>query len=498
MELVFLALSPVILLLLGIFLFKKSLFFVAPFVFLYSVFLGVFYWDIERSYLVSVFLKGFLVSFDIVLIIFGAIFFLNYLRLAGFLDKIQDAIFSVSSNRGVLAIIIVWFFGSFIEGIAGFGTPAAITAPLLVVLGFPAVVAVIIALVGNSTAVIFGAVGTPFRVGFSGLDVSFVSQTAALINLVAGLLVPFFIIGIIVFHERGDFKNFSKLVPFALWSGLCFLVPYYLLSYLGFEFPSLLGAIIGLVIVIFSTKKGWFVPENDVHSNVKKTKKVSFSLRDFSPYLLLVLFLFLGKYSLPSWVLRINDSVTHSFSLFNPGFIFLLTVFIVHLFFKFKFSVLFNSFNKSYRVLWRPFVIIFFITGFVQLLILSKFNLSNSPGMLDSLSVLFSNNFLIVLAPFVGAFGSFLSGSATVSNLLFASLLFESAASVGFLGFLVLALQVVGAGVGNMVSLSNIIAAEATVHLKNKELVILKGVLVPALIYLVVVVLFGLLLSVIL
>jgi lactate permease len=486
-----LSLAPILLLISLLLILRKPLFIAAPISFLYALLIAVSTWAVRQEYVFASLFKAFFVSFDIILIIFGAILFLEYLKSSGLIKKIEARFSSISSDMRGQAIIIIWFFGSFIEGTAGFGSPAAITAPFLVAIGFPALLAVILALVGNSTAVVFGAVGTPIRIGFVGLDVSSVSVVAAFINLFAGLLVPLLIIGVMTYYQKKPFKYFSEAIPFALWSGLCFLIPYFLLSFLGPEFPSLLGPIIGLFIVSFSVKKNLFVPKR---GGVKKSVRVKSSFFDFSPYFILIGLLLAGKYVLPSLSVNIVQGVSHSLSFYNPGFLFLLSIVLSSVFFV-RFNDFKLKFNKTFSLLLYPFISIFFITSLVQLLILSGYNNSNLGSMLDVIiSSLLNNNYLL-FSPLIGAFGSFLSGSATVSNLLFGALQFESALILGLSTVLILALQVVGAGIGNMVSLTNIVAAQATVKLKNEENSILKGTIVPALIYLVFVTIFGLILS---
>ncbi len=484
----FIAGSPILLLVL-LLLFRRPLFIVAPIVFVYTLLISFFYWFVFKDFIVASFFKSFFVAFDILLIIFGALLFLDYLKKTGRIERIEKKLVGISSDRRVQAIIIVWFFGSFIEGMAGFGTPAAITAPLLVAIGFPAILAVVLALIGNSTAVVFGAVGTPINVGFAGLDTLFVSELSAFINLFAGLLVPLLLVWTINVYEKKSFKDLWGMVPFSLWAGLCFLLPYFLLSFIGPEFPSLLGSVIGLFIVIFTTKKGLFVPKESVS---KSSFFDNSALRDFFPYILLVVFLLLGKYVMPSISLLFAEGVSHSFSFNNPGFIFFFTIAVLSVFSK-KFVGFFSSVEKSLKTLFYPFIAVLFITGIVQLLIVSSNNFSNLPGMLDQLTIFLLNDVFLIFSPILGVFGSFLSGSATVSNILFGALQVNAAQIIGVSGFLVLALQVVGAGIGNMLSLTNIVAAQATVNLKGMELIILKRTLVPALIYLLVVIIIGLL-----
>ena len=110
-------------------------------------------------------MKGLLIAGELLYIIFGAILLLNTLRYSGGLRIIRRSFENISSDRRIQVIIVAWLFGSFIEGAAGFGTPAAVAVPLLVGLGFPPLAAVVAGMMIQSTPVSFGAVGTPILVG---------------------------------------------------------------------------------------------------------------------------------------------------------------------------------------------------------------------------------------------------------------------------------------------------------------------------------------------
>ena len=86
---------------------------------------------------------GLLVALEIGLLVFGALLFYNYLKEDGFIQQLENALQQFSTNKLVIAILLAFFFGSFVEGVSGFGTPAMIFAPLLLGLGFPAYLAAI-------------------------------------------------------------------------------------------------------------------------------------------------------------------------------------------------------------------------------------------------------------------------------------------------------------------------------------------------------------------
>ena len=125
-------------------------------------------WDIPAKYIIASTIQGLFITFDILYIIFGAIILLNLLKYSRAIMVIREGFTNITEDRRIQVIIIAWLFGSFLEGAAGFGTPAAIVAPLLVGLGFPTFCAVMLGMMVQSTAVTFGAVGTPVLVGITG------------------------------------------------------------------------------------------------------------------------------------------------------------------------------------------------------------------------------------------------------------------------------------------------------------------------------------------
>jgi lactate permease len=437
-----LALTPILLIVFLLLFLKKPLTIAAPITFFYTLLISIFIWKQNYDYIFGSLTKGTLVAIDISIIIFGAILFLEFLKQTKILDSIEKHLNKISPDKRIQTILLVWFFGSFIEGTAGFGTPIAIIAPLLVGIGFPAIKAVVLALIGNSTAVAFGAVGTPIRIGLTGLDISNVVFYTAGINLIAGIIVPMLLLFVLVKPMKKSNKDIIEAIPFAIWAGLCFTIPYFLASFLGQEFPSLLGPLIGLAIIILTIKKGFLVPKNiwTFKSSKKKYAKMSLT-HSFLPYLILILLLIIGKFVLPSFPFTIINGIDHSINFFNPGLIFILTVIISMLFYKF-FSHDFSKISKySFKVLVKPFIAILFIVSFVQIMIHSGVNSSGLPSIISILAQSISNPFLPIISPFVGIFGAFITGSATVSTILFGGFQASSAISLGYNVGIILALH---------------------------------------------------------
>ncbi len=262
-------------------------------------------------------------------------------------------------------------FGGFIEGAAGFGTPAALAAPLLLALGFPALAAVMVALVANSTAVSFGAVGTPTLIGLgTSLNLPEINESlgandltygefirqagvwTSFLHIIPGILVPLIMTVMLTrfFGSRKSIKDGLRIWPYAIFAGLSFVIPYVLVArFLGPEFPSILGGLSGMLILIPATRAGFLVPKDkwdfpDRHHWDQKwmgtidpgreeiaTSRVPL-IKAWIPYSLIAFFLILTRLAyLPvsSWVrsvsLEINNLFTTNINiglepLYNPGF----------------------------------------------------------------------------------------------------------------------------------------------------------------------------------
>ena len=456
------------------------------------IILAAFFWQVYPAYIFGSVTKGFFVALDIFFIIFGAIFFLEIMRETKIIENIGYYLESISKDLRVQVIFLAWFFENFLEGTAGFGTPSTVVAPLLVGLGIAPVNAVIIALLGNSASVVFGAAGTPIKVGFGALAGASVPITAALVNLI-GILVPVFMLWFLTKGKENGKKEFFEALPFAIWAGIAFAIPSILTVFIGQEFPSILGALIGLIVVLFTTKLGLFVPKRESNLSDNPSTPTLPLGKVLFPYALLILLLVAGKFLIGSAGLPVPLIIKHTFVFFNPGFAFIIAGILAILAFKNGFIFFTSSAKMAFKRSLEPFLVIVFMSAIAQIMVNSANNPTDLPSMINFLAIHVKNTLLPLWAPIIGAFGSFLTGSATVSNLMFGNFLASVAASLGFGIDKILALVLVGAAAGNMIALADIIAAEAVVGLKNEERKILKGVIIPCSIYVGLVGLVGLL-----
>ncbi|KEO75269.1 L-lactate permease [Anditalea andensis] len=426
---------------------------------------------------------GLFVALEISFIIIGAIFFLNFLKENGIIDQINTELKTVTTNKILQVFLLAWLFGSFIEGSAGFGTPALIVAPLLAALGFPLLLAVAIPLLANTTGVAFGAVGTAIKIGFAGIDIPHIATTASLLNLCTGFVVPLLLVFILQKHLlKGEAKNVSRYIPFALWTGVSFTFPSWVISYMGPEFPSLIGGMIGLFIVVISIKYKFLLPKDKGESLNINLKGLLYS---FTPYIGLSMLLIIGRMvfqmlhiNIPLW-----DGLSKKLYIFQPGMAFFMMPLALLIFFSKQFSwkSIAPSIHTAMKAAPRPAFAILFLAGIAQNLVLSH------QSFLSPFLPHIPLELAVFLTPFFGALGSFAAGSATVSNLIFGQELNYVSSLIGIDNNLMLSLQLLGASIGNSVALQNIAVVQAAILMHGKEKDLLKILFRPVMVYLILV-----------
>jgi lactate permease len=469
-------------------------------------------------------------AIDVIIIIFGAILILNTLKQSGAMTTINNGFSNITKDKRIQVLIIGWMFGAFIEGAAGFGTPAALAAPLLIGLGFPPLAAAMVALILNSTPVSFGAVGTPvfgamstLSTDLAGLGVNTEAYTMALtasvgsIHFVVGTFIPLMAIMLLtkVFGKEKSFKPALQAAPFAIFAGLCFTVPYYIISLtLGPELPSLVGALIGLVLVVFAAKKGFLMPKTvwdfDEKSKWEKSwlstsdtgnigeAKMSL-LKAWSPYIMIAVILVVTR--IPSLGLKefLNGLVITFPKFFGieqayvlkwaylPGTIpFILVALVTHVLHGMNGTQIKAAWKNSFKQVSGAAIALFAGIALVQLMLNSGVNNGGLSSMLAVMAQFLadiSGGAYVFVAPFIGVLGAFMSGSNTVSNILFSSLQFQTAALLDMPEVLIVALQVVGGAIGNMVCINNVVAVCATVGVIGMEGQLIKRNAIPMVIY---------------
>ena len=521
-----LAFLPILLSVILMTAFSKPANKVLPVAFLLSSILAFFVWKMNIISILSATIYGVLSSIEVLLVIFGAILIMNTQKYSGGMDTINRGFTKVSEDCRIQAIIISFMFGSFIEGAAGFGTPAALCAPLLVSLGFPPLASVVVSLICDSSAVSFGAVGTPVLVAVSqvadktGTDFAqSVSVSVALAHGLMAVFVPFLAILVMtkVFGREKSSRPAFSVLPFALVSGISFAVPYVLIALLfGYEFPSLLAGLIGLLITIFMAKKKFLVPKEvfsfkDVKVTDEKSNGISIFMA-WLPYVLIALVLVITR--LPALGIKdiINTNASGLFLINIPNILgvekmdfslkwanipgvlpFIPVAILTHFLHKMPKEKVKTAWSETIKQTSGAAVAIVSGICLVQIMKFSDINTSGLSNMMVIMADTVSKagkTLFVGISPIIGILGSFISGSNAVSNLLFTNLQFETAQNLGLSQVLIVASQIVGGAIGNIVCINNIVAACATVGISGKEGRIIRINIFPTLVYTVVVIVF--------
>jgi lactate permease len=544
----FLALLPILLagvLLVG---FRIPAKWAMPAVYVAAVAVGVGVWQMAWVRVLAASIQGLFLTFDLLFIIFGALLLLNALERSGGVGAIRRSFHAISDDRRVQIVLLGWLFGSFIEGASGFGTPAAVCAPLMVAMGFPAAAAVMIGMMIQSTAVTFGAVGTPVLVGvaggvgggafdaqmsMAGLEMReflrLVAARAVILHAIAGTLMPTFMVAMTTrfFGDRKSWTEGLSIFPFALLGGLAFTVPYTLTGvFLGPEFPSLLGAPVGLIIMTWAARKGFLVPKDqwefpessrwpkdwvsglEVEADGEvETKDIS-TASAWSPYLILAALLVASRLpQLPfgAWLRKPEvrwdgilgtDIGAVSTPFYLPGFLLVLAVVATYFLHRMTRPALRRAVADSSRVLLGAGFVLVFTVPMVRVYINSGINGAGLLSMPIVMAEWVATNVGRVwpfFAPVTGALGAFIAGSNTVSNLMFSAFQYGVADRLMISGVMVVALQAVGAAAGNMIAIHNVVAASATVGLLGREGATLRKTILPTIYYLAVIGVLGLL-----
>ncbi len=498
-----------------------------PIGFLTALVMALAGWQMPVRWLAAASIAGVINAIDILLIVYGALVILQMMRKSGGIDAISRSMASISDDRRVQIIIIAWLMGCFLEGAAGFGTPAAVAAPLLVGMGFPPLIAAAATLMADSTPVTFGAVGVPIWGGFAAIRtmvswplatsagsldfVQFLQEISAfsgIVHLAVGTFVPLVIVSVMTKITRGSFRQGLEVWPLALLGGLVFTVPQMLIAvFVGPELPTLLGSLIGLPLFILLVKKGVFTPktvwtfpphtewppewEGAIRAGDRSQmpEATMGSVRAWIPYVIIGVLLLASRvqyFGLTpllrefqiGWDGILGTTIGRSIlPLYNPGvFPFLLVALLIPFMHGIRFSETLDALKETARMIVPATVALVFTLGMVYIMM----NTGGATGadsmliVLAQASAALAGDVWYIVAPFIGLLGTFISGSNTVSDIMFGPFQFSTAASAGKNIIAILALQAVGGAAGNMIAIHNVVAALTTVGLVGKEGVIIR------------------------
>ena len=479
-------------------------------------------------------LDGFLEAISTLSVILGAILIMNTLKHSGAVTAIQRVFRSVNPDRRIQTIIVGFVFAAFIEGAAGFGTPPALVAPLMISLGFPPLCAAIVALIYNSVPVCYGAVGTPTTTAatvvgeavtqLGGNEEAFrmaLSKYSGINQAVCAFFIVFFGVYVMcrLFGKNRSGKDAFAVLPFALFTAVVFDVFFLIMAiFFGPEFPSLVGAIPTLFIVILAAKRGFLCPKEIWDFEERDHwDKTWFSIQEVKqdvdngmsavkawlPYVLIGLILvgtrlnwFGLKTLLTSDAFRIRivnilgmEGVTWNWNWgWSPGiFPFILVCILTFFIHRMPAQKVKESVTDTLKQCSGAAIALFFGVSMVFIYRNTGMNAKLTDKsmlymMAEALAAVFKSAY-IVIAPVIGVLGAFMSGSNTVSNTLFSGLQFQTATLVRMSPVLIVALQNIGGAAGNMICVNNVVGVCATTGTSGNEGKIIRTNALPCLIF---------------
>ena len=408
----------------------------------------------------------------ILLVIVAALFTYNLAVETKTMDVIKKMLSSITTDKRIQVLILAWGFGGFLEAVAGYGTAVAIPASILASLGFNPLFAAVICLLANTVPTAFGALGIPVTTlaTVTGLEVVHLSYVTSIQLAGFIVLIPF----LLVILTEKSIKALKGVVGITLVSGITFAVPQiFIAKYLGADLPALVASICSMACTILMAKA--------MNKEKVETKEDKIGLKEgvlaWLPYILLCGLILIASPLVPSINSLLAKAIsnihiytgdatsTTAFSWINtPGMMILIATFIAGLIQKLKFTYMLDVLKRTVIQLKTSFITIMSIVAISKIMSHSGMTSSISFGLCA-----ITGSFYPLIAPLLGAIGTFVTGSDTSANILFGALQTEAAKSLSIDPYWIAAANTAGATAGKMISPQSIAIATSATGLIGSE-----------------------------
>ena len=455
-----------------------------------TLMLAITVWGMPAIDAVSAGLEGAAMAiWPIMIVIIAAVFIYNLSLYTKGMDVIKSMMTGITTDKRILVLILAWGFGGFLEAIAGFGTAVAIPASIMAALGFEPVFAAIICLIANTTPTAFGAIGLPVSTlaQVAGLEVNELSYAVALQLVLLIVIVPM----VLVMITEKSVKAIKGVFGISLVSGVAFAVPQLLASkYMGAELPAILGSVVCLVTTIAWAK---LYHKDKAQKNAKKISTRQACMA-WLPFVLVFLIIIATSSLFPSinkMLAAVQTAVPiysgpggHPYSfvwLANPGTLIIFAGIIGGLLQGVKLTEVVGVLGKTVRQMTNSAITIVSIVALAKVMSYS--------GMIKSIAVVLvsvTGSAYPLIAPVIGALGTFVTGSDTSANVLFGGLQVEAARSLSLNPYWLAAANAAGATAGKMISPQSIAVATAATGLAGAEGKILSATLRFCMVYVII------------
>ncbi|NUQ52992.1 MAG: L-lactate permease [Phycisphaerales bacterium] len=453
---------------------------------------------------------GVLSSLTPLAIVFGAVLLFKTMDKSGAMAVLSTRLRALTPDPIAQLMLVGWAFSFLIEGLSGFGTPAALAAPILVGLGFPALRVAAMCLIMNSVPVSFGAVGTPTWFGLSGVDLATgelgeIGWRTALVHAAAAPLVAVLALGVVA-----PWAAIRRRLGFVLLVIGASVGPYLLAARYNVEFPSIVGGVVGLIgaaglvrwrigLASVTELSGMRLAATNVLESPTGTAPMSLA-RATMPIAATVLLLAVTRIDALGLKAMLNsDAAAASASIPGLGQAWISPALVVGLR-----GILGSDADWRMPLLYVPFILPFVVVALAALPVLKMPRATARAAWAETFTRLARPAIALAgalvlakvmtaggdqspvtriglalaeatggswpfFAPLLGALGAFFSGSNTVSNLTFAPIQAAISDSLGLDRITVLALQSAGGAMGNMVCIHNIVAVGAVLGLSERR-----------------------------
>ena len=408
----------------------------------------------------------------ILLVIVAALFTYNLAVETKTMDVIKKMLSSITTDKRIQVLILAWGFGGFLEAVAGYGTAVAIPASILASLGFNPLFAAVICLLANTVPTAFGALGIPVTTlaTVTGLEVVHLSYVTSIQLAGFIVLIPF----LLVILTEKSIKALKGVIGITLVSGITFAVPQiFIAKYLGADLPALVASICSMACTILMAKA--------MNKEKVETKEDKIGLKEgvlaWLPYILLCGLILIASPLVPSINSLLAKAIsnihiytgdatsTTAFSWINtPGMMILIATFIAGLIQKLKFTYMLDVLKRTIIQLKTSFITIMSIVAISKIMSHSGMTSSISFGLCA-----ITGSFYPLIAPLLGAIGTFVTGSDTSANILFGALQTEAAKSLSIDPYWIAAANTAGATAGKMISPQSIAIATSATGLIGSE-----------------------------
>ena len=454
------ALSPILWLIIALSVLKMAAYKACPIALVIALAAGIFVNDMTLPHAVEATLEGVaLACWPILLVIIAAIFTYNLTLKTKAMDTIKKMLTSVSNDRRVLILLIGWGFGGFLEGMAGFGTAIAIPAGMLAGIGINPVLSAMVCLIANSVPTAYGSIGIPLVTlgSVTDTDPVLLATYTALQLAPLTILCPFLMV-IVASHSL---KGLKGMFLMCLTAGLGFSTAEIAISmFMGPELAVVGGAIVAMAAIIGCAK---FFPVNDPkhamppHEDEAPTT-LGGAVRAWMPFILIFVFIIIIR----SRFCKFGKTGIQFFTwLATPGVLILLAAFLGG-------SVQGASFGSMAACLRRTawnlrFTIVTIITVIATAKVMGYAGMTHE---IAETAVAATGTAYPLIAAFIGSIGTFITGSATSSCVLFGKLQTDSAMAIGAgksVQAWIAASNATGACAGKMISPQSIAIAVASI-----------------------------------